>query len=236
MKVEQIEYFHGETVLEACVSYDVNKTEKRPGVFIFHAWNGRDDFVCEKAKMLAELGYVGLALDIYGKGVLGKNAKESAKLMEPFIADRNLLRARMHAGIEAMQDLPYVDHTRLGAIGFCFGGLCAIDLARSGADIKGIMSFHGLLHAPKDVKSKSIRAKVFVLHGHDDPMVPPEEVLAFAKEMTEAGVDWQIHTYGQTMHAFMNPSAKNPSDGKVYSPLAEKRSLQTMQNFFTEIF
>lgn len=236
MKTERIDYTHLETTLEAYVAYDEAKVGKRPAVLIFHAWRGKDDFVCQKAEQLAKLGYVGIALDIYGKGILGSGPEENAKLMEPFINDRGFLRDRMTAGMHVALGHPQVDSTALGAMGFCFGGLCALDLARSGVPLKGVVSFHGLLMAPEGLKNSSIQAKLLVLHGHDDPMVPPEQVLEFEKEMTEAGVDWQVHAYGKTMHAFTNPAANDPKMGTVYSEVAEKRSMQAMQNFFQEVF
>ena len=235
MKTELVEYSHEDATLEAFIAYDDANQEKRPGVLIFHAWRGRDDFVCDKAKWLAELGFVGCALDVYRKGVLASGPEVNAKLMEPFMTDRNFLRNRMQAGLQAVRNHPLVDTGRLGAIGFCFGGLCALDLARSGAPLKGVVSFHGLLMAPERMKNPPIKAKVLVLHGHDDPMVPPEQVLAFEKEMTEANVDWQVHVYGQTVHAFTNPVANDPKMGTVYSPVAEKRSMHAMYNFFKEV-
>ena len=235
MKTEQIEYSHGGTTLEAYVAYDETQKEKRPGILIFHAWRGRDEFVCKKAEVMAKLGYVGCALDVYGKGVLGGGPEENAKLMEPLISDRNFLRARMHAGLQVVQNHPMLDTNRLGSMGFCFGGLCALDLARSGAPLKGVISFHGLLFGAEGIKNAPIQAKILALQGHDDPMVPPEQVLDFEKEMTESGVDWQVHAYGQTVHAFTNPSANDPEMGTVYSPIAEKRSMQAMQSFFEEV-
>lgn len=235
MKKEWVEYSHGEAVLEAYVAYNESE-EKRPGVLIFHAWQGRDDFVCKKAEMLANFGYVGFALDLYGKGVLGGSVEENMELMNPFIADRQFLLERMGAGLGAVLKHPMVDKERLGAIGFCFGGLCALDLARSGAPLKGVVSFHGLLDPPEGVKRGAIDAKILVLHGHDDPMVVPEQVLAFEKEMVGFSVDWQVHVYGKTMHAFTNPVANDRNLGTVYSPIGEKRAFRAMQNFFCEIF
>ena len=234
MKTEKIEYSHGEVTLEGLVAYDENERETQPGIVIFHAWRGVDDFVYDKAQWLVELGYVGCVIDMYGKGVRGRTPEECAKLMEPFVEDRNFLRERAQVGLDVMQKLPMIDSKRLGAMGFCFGGLCALDLARSGAPLKGVVSFHGLLMGAKGIKNAPIQAKVLALHGHDDPMVPPEQVVGFQKEMTEAGVDWQVHVYGNTLHAFTNPTANNPEMGTVYSPVAERRSLHAMHNFFRE--
>jgi len=233
MKTETIDYSHEGKDLEAFIAFDETK-EKAPGILIFHAWKGRDDFVLEKAKWLSSLGYVGIALDIYGKGVLGSSPDENAKLMQPFMDDRKFLLSRMESGLKVSMNHPRVDKQKIGAVGFCFGGLCALDLARSGAPIQGAISLHGLL-TPPDYGTK-IAGKVLVLHGHDDPMVPPEQVLAFEDEMTKANVDWQVHVYGKTMHAFTNPIAKDPKAGTVYSEVAEKRALQSVENFFKEIY
>jgi len=235
MKIEKVEYTHEGTTLEAHVAYDESIKGKRPGILIFHAWRGRDAFVCEKAELMAQLGYVGFALDVYGKGVLGSGPEENAKLMEPLVSNRNFLRERMQVGIQAIQNHPVLDSNRIGAMGFCFGGLCALDLARAGVPLKGVVSFHGQLTGAEGIKNAPIQAKVLVLHGHDDPMVPPEQVLDFEKEMTEAEADWQVHAYGKTVHAFTNPEANDPERGTVYSPSAEKRSMQAMQNFFEEV-
>lgn len=234
MKCEPVEYEHTGSTLEAMVAYDESKG-KCPGVLIFHAWRGRDEFVVEKAKWLTQQGYVGCAVDMYGKGVLGSSVEENSKLMEPFMSDRKHLRDRMHVALKEMQSHPMVDESNMAAIGFCFGGLCVIDLARSGAPIKGAVSLHGLLNAPEDLKNAAIRSKILALHGHDDPMVPPEQVSAFEKEMTECKADWQIHVYGGTQHAFTNPAANDPNLGTIYSPTAEKRALQATINFLREV-
>ncbi|WP_020160696.1 MULTISPECIES: dienelactone hydrolase family protein [Methylobacter] len=231
-----IGYMDGDVQLEAFFAFDDALSGRRPAVLINHAWGGRDEFVAEKARKLAELGYVGFALDMYGKGVLGSGPEENARLMQPFMADRALLQKRIQAALYAVKQLPWVDDSKIAAIGFCFGGLCVLDLARTGADIKGVVSFHGLLGAPDNTRGTAIKAKVLALHGHDDPMVSPEQVLAFEQEMTEAGADWQVHAYGHTMHAFTNPVANDPAFGTVYQADADRRSWQAMQNFLAELF
>ncbi len=228
-------YLDGDVLLEAFFAFDDSLSGRRPAVLINHTWAGRDDFVAEKAKKLAALGYVGFAVDMYGKGILGSDAEENAKLMQPFMQDRQLIKKRMMAALYAVKLMPWVDDSRIAAIGFCFGGLCSLDLARSGADLKGVVSFHGLLGALDD-NSHPIKAKILALHGHDDPMVPVEQVIAFEKEMTKAGADWQLHTFGNTQHAFTNPLANNPGFGTVYQPEADKRSWILMENFLAEIF
>jgi dienelactone hydrolase len=156
--------------------------------------------------------------------------------MQPFMTDRAMLQQRITAAFNALKQLSWVDESKIAAMGFCFGGLCVLDLARTGIDIQGVVSFHGLLGAPGNTQGNKIRAKVLALHGYDDPMAPPEHMLAFQDEMTAAGADWQFVSYGNTMHAFTNPVANDPSVGTVYQPDADRRSWQAMQAFFTEIF
>lgn len=229
-------YQDGPASLEAYVSVPAGKEKKLPAVMICHAWSGRSPFECDKADQLASLGYIGIALDNYGKGVHGKNNDENNALMQPFLQDRNKLRERLTAGLNAVRNIDNVDHTRIAAIGFCFGGLCALDLARSGADIAGVVSFHGLFNAPAPSANAAIKSRILALHGQDDPMVPPAKVLELEHELTSAGADWQIHVYGKTMHAFTNPHANSPELGMLYNPVAANRAWTSMQNFLTEIF
>jgi dienelactone hydrolase len=183
------------------------------------------------------MGYVGFALDMYGKGVFGSDGDTelNTSLMNPLATNRSVLRERVRAALVAGRNVPQVDPTKVAAMGYCFGGMCVLELARSGADILGVISIHGILSA-SEVVNDGIKAKVLCLHGHDDPMVPPEQVLAFETEMTEAKADWQVHTYGNTTHAFTNPAANNPTFGTVYKESAEKRAYQALDNFLTEIF
>jgi len=232
-----VAYLDGDVLLEGFFAFDDALTGRRPTVLINHTWAGRDEFVAGKAKKLAELGYVGFAVDMYGKGVLGANPDENMKLMQPFMADRGMLQQRMKAALAAVKLMPWVDDSKIAAIGFCFGGLCSLDLARTGVDIKGVVSFHGLLVPPPgNALVNSIKAKILALHGHDDPLVPAEQMLAFEQEMTDAGADWQLHSYGNTMHGFTNPLANDPIFGALYQPDADRRSWIAMQNFLTEIF
>ena len=229
-------YYHGEQECHAYLAYDERIQAPRPAVLVAHDWSGRNQFACQKAEQLAKLGYVGFAIDLYGQGRTGQTTEEKMALMEPLISDRRLLRARILAAFEAVSELPEVDSQRLAAIGFCFGGLCVLDLARSGAQIKGVVSFHGLLHAPEDLHPHPMVSKVLVLHGYDDPMVTPPAVTAFATEMTNAGVDWQVHLYGHTQHAFTNPLAHDLAMGTIYNEQAERRSMQSMVCFLDELF
>lgn len=229
-------YMDGDVLLEAFFAFDDALIGRRPAVLINHTWVGRDEFVAEKAIKLAELGYVGFAVDMYGKGVLGASPEQNSALMQPFMDDRLLLQKRIQAALYAVKLLPWVDDHNVAAIGFCFGGLCVLDLARSGSDLKGVVSFHGLLGAPTHPVAKPIKAKVLALHGHDDPLATPDQVLAFEQEMTLAGVDWQLQCYGHTAHAFTNPLANDPDHGMVYRARADSRSWLAMKTFLAEIF
>lgn len=231
-----VNYLDGDVLLQGFFAVDEDITGQRPAVLISHAWGGRDEFVAGKAKKLAELGYVGFALDMYGNGIVGSSPEENSALMQPFMQDRAMLQKRINSALLALRLLPWVDQNRIAAMGFCFGGLCVLDLARSGADVKGVLSFHGLLQPPVAQSTAPIKAKVLALHGYDDPMVPVAMVQAFEEEMTAAGVDWQMQVYGNTMHAFTNPVANNPDFGTVYNATADQRSWIAMQNFFTELF
>ena len=237
MHTQTIDYRDNDAVvLQAYVAYEDSTKQKRPVVLIAHAWCGRDDFFSEKARHLAKLGYVGFAMDVYGKGVLGDGPETSRKLMQSLMEDRKTLLQRLTAGLETAKQVEVVDKAKIAAMGYCFGGLCVLDLARSGADLKGVVSFHGLLQASKEIPAKNIKAKVLALHGHDDPMVPTDRVLEFEKEMTDAKVDWQFHVFGGAMHAFTNPKANDFKIGTVYNPQAEKRSWLEAIQFFREIF
>ena len=235
MHEQYVEYSHAGTVLEGFLANPAQPGEKRPAVLVAHAWAGRDEFAIGRAKALAGLGYAGFALDNYGKGVLGANNDENSKLIGPFMADLALLRDRLLAGLATLRAQPGIDPDRIAIMGYCFGGLCALDLARSGADIRGAVSFHGLL-VPNGLAAQPVKAKVLALHGYADPMVPPEQVLAFGKEMTDAGADWQLHAYGGVLHAFTVPEANDPGFGTVYNAAAERRSWRALVDFLAEIF
>jgi dienelactone hydrolase len=235
MQNEYTEYQDGAVVCEGYAAWDDSTKAKRPGVLVSHAWGGQSDLERGKAAQLAALGYVGFALDLYGKGCRGGSMEENAKLMQPFIGDRAMLRRRLAASLDALRQHPLVDTTRLAAIGFCFGGLCVLDLARSVPDgLRGVVSFHGLLHPPRLGEQAPIDAKILILHGWDDPLATPEHVLAVGKELSAARADWQLHAYGGTMHAFTNPGANLPDKGLLYSAAADRRSWVAMEAFLRE--
>ncbi|WP_027949348.1 dienelactone hydrolase family protein [Haliea salexigens] len=230
-----IEYSHAGATYEGFLAWDDSATQPRPGVAVAHTWAGRGAFEQDKAVALAEAGYVGFALDMFGRGVYGEGTEECQALIAPLLADRALLQALVNKAVSVLGEQPEVDAKRLAAMGYCFGGLTVLDLARSGADVRGVVSFHGLFNAPETSTGASIRAKVLCLHGYDDPMVPPESVLALAAELTAAGADWQIHAYGNTLHAFTNPAANDPGFGAVYNADADRRSAQALNDFLAEV-
>jgi dienelactone hydrolase len=236
INTRKIEYRDGDTLLEGYMAWDESSSDKKPGVLVSHAWRGRSEFEENKAEQLAELGYVGFALDMYGQGVLGSSAEENAALMQPLLDDRALLQSRIGLSLEVLGKQKEVDQARIAAMGYCFGGLCVLDLARSAADLLGVASFHGLFNSPGNTSENKISAKVLAMHGWDDPMAKPDQVTALAEELTSMGADWQIHAYGNTLHAFTNPAANDVDSGTVYNPQADNRSWQSLQLFLAEIF
>ncbi|OGV49635.1 MAG: hypothetical protein A3F46_09890, partial [Legionellales bacterium RIFCSPHIGHO2_12_FULL_42_9] len=211
-------------------------TDHIPAVIVAHDWSGRNQFACEQAQLLAKMGYIGFALDMYGNGVIGANNAEKNNLMQPLLNNRSLLRTYIQAAFNAVASLSGVNRAKIAVIGYCFGGLCALDLARSGVDLLATVSFHGLLNRPLGLPETPILSKVLVLHGYDDPSVKPDAVHAFCQEMTRTQVDWQMHMYGHTKHAFTNPVACDHSLGLVYSPIAAKRAWKAMVSFLQESF
>jgi dienelactone hydrolase len=238
VKTEAVEYKHGDTVLEGYLAYDDAMEGKLPAVLVVHEWMGLGDHAKNSANKLAEMGYVAFAVDIYGKGVRAKDTKEAAELAGKYRGgDRSLLRGRINAALEWIRQHEKVDAQNVAAIGYCFGGTTVLELARSGADVKGVVSFHGGLGAVNAEDAKKIKCKVLVLHGADDPYVSAEEIAGFKKEMRDAGVDWQMIYYSGAVHSFTNPAAGNDnSKGAAYNEKADKRSWEAMRLFFFEIF
>jgi dienelactone hydrolase len=232
-----VEYKQGNTVLEGYLAYDSAGPARKPGVVIFHQWMGLTNHERTRAQRLAQLGYVAFAADIYGKGVHPANTTEAGAEAGKFRSDVPLLRARAQAALAALRQQPNVLQDKIASIGFCFGGGAALELARSGADVLGTVSFHGSLATPNPQDAKNIRGKVLVLHGADDPAVPRSAVLALEDEMKAAGVDWQVVLYSGTVHSFTQPEAGNdPSKGSAYNAESDRRSWQAMRDFFAEIF
>jgi dienelactone hydrolase len=236
IKTEVVEYADGDAALQGEMVYDNLLTPGTyPGIVIAHQWMGITDHERHVAQELAKSGYVAFIADIYGKGVHPTNMKEAGAQAGKFKGDRALLRRRINLALEQVKKNPFVDPARLGAIGFCFGGTAVLELARSGANVKAIVSFHGGLATPTPEDAKNIKAKVLVCHGAVDPNVKPEEVAGFVKEMEAAKVDYQLIEYSQAVHSFTQKEAGNdPSKGAAYNENAAKRSWQHMKLFFEE--
>jgi len=236
LRKEFVEYRDGQTVFEGYAAYDASIKTPRPCVLVGHDWSGQSDVTRGVAERLARLGYVGFALDAYGKGIRGSLAGDSSALMNPLMADRALLRSRLLAGFEAAKRHHAVLGTRIAAIGYCFGGLCALDLARAvPQNLTGVVSFHGNYKPPEIAKQLPILAKVLILHGWEDPINPPADVLAIAHELTDARADWQLHAYGRTQHSFTFVGANFPERGIVYNAAADRRSWASMRAFLEEV-
>jgi dienelactone hydrolase len=235
VRTEVVVYKDGDVTLEGYMAYDDMYQGKRPGVLVAHEWMGHNPYVRKRAEQLARLGYVAFALDMYGKGVLAKDAKEAAALAGRYKGDRKLMRTRAAAGLDVLRMHPMVDTARLAAIGYCFGGTVVLELARSGADLRSVVTFHGGLDTPTPEDARNIRGKVLALHGGDDPFVTPAQVAAFEEEMRKGGVDWQVFVYGGAVHSFTNPdSGSDNSKGVAYNERADRRSWQAMKAFFSE--
>ena len=237
IKLETVEYQDGDTVCEGAVAFDDASKTPRPGVLLVHDWMGAGDYAKGRAKQIAALGYVCFVADIYGKGVRPANAGEASAQAGKYKADRPLLRRRVNAALAELKKNPLVVKSKTCAMGYCFGGTTVLELARSGADVAGVVSFHGGLDSPTPADAKNIKGKVLVLHGADDPFVKPAEVAAFQEEMRGNKVDWQMVYYGDAVHSFTNPNAGNDkSKGAAYQEAADKRSWEAMKEFYAKEF
>ncbi|MCA9575203.1 MAG: dienelactone hydrolase family protein [Sandaracinaceae bacterium] len=207
--------------------------EPRPAVLICHMWGGREGFIEDKARALAKLGYVAAGIDLYGVGQRGTDVASSRALMTALVTQPAVLRSRLAKAHAVVRDAHGVDPERMGAIGYCFGGLCAILMARMGLPLRGVVSFHGLLKIGEPLDAE-VQAQIMVQHGQDDPMVPPSDVGTFAEEMKRINADWQLHSYPGVVHGFTNPKANDPAFGTVYDEDAARRSWIEMRRFFED--
>lgn len=224
------------------IAFTKHPNEKRPVVLVAHAYMGQDDFARDKAKMLAELGYVGVALDIYGNGIVAKDSDEAGRLMLPYFIDREELQYRMQAAYQSLKNLPFADTSKVGIIGFCFGGLASIELLRSGAALKGVCTFHSVVAdskfgvTAKRTSPKPMHGAFLLLHGSDDPLNTWQDLERLAKELSLANIDWEFDLYGNTVHAFTNPMAQDKNSGLYYDEKIAKRAFTKMELFFKEVF
>lgn len=230
--IENRDYRAGPLLCEAAVARPAGPGP-HPAVLIAPTIRGPSDQERAVAERLAGLGYMGVLIDVYGKGKRDMLAEDARAEMDALLADRALLRARLLAALAFTQGLDGVDPARIAVIGYCFGGLCALDVARTGTDaVKGVVSLHGVFSRPALGPQGPIRAKVLVLHGWDDPLATPDDVRALGDELSAAGADWQIHAYGGVGHSFTNPRAAAP--GMAFHPAADRRSFAALEYFLAE--
>lgn len=237
MKTQTIEYKDGDVTLRGYLAYDDKKSGKRPGVLVMPEAFGLGEHAKKRAERLAELGYVALAGDPYGNGIEVSTLPEAMKLATPLFTDPTALRNRGRAALDCLASMAQTDSSKLAAIGFCMGGTFSLELARDGAPLRGIVSFHGGLQTQRPAEAGKVKAKILVLTGADDTMIPAEQVNAFETEMKKAGADWQVFVYGGAKHSFTNPLSDSIGmPGIGYNKIVDQRSWKAMADFFEEIF
>lgn len=236
LHTETVAYRHGDAVLEGYLAYDSQLDHAVPGVLVVHEWKGLNEYAKRRTRELAELGYVAFAIDMYGQGIVAADHAEAGRLSGIYRSDRRLMRDRARAGLEVLTSQPLVDKAHVAAIGYCFGGTTVLELARDGANLVAVASFHGGLSTPHPEDAKQIKGKVLVLHGANDSFVA-DEVPAFKEEMERAGVGWQLISYEGAVHSFTVPEAGNdPSKGMAYNAEADRKSWTAMRALFEEAF
>jgi len=237
---EPVEYVAGDTTMKGYLAYDDSFSGKRPGILVVHEWWGHNEYARRRARMLAELGYVALAVDMYGEGKQAQHPDEAGKFSGEIRKNMPLGRERFLAARKVLEQNRFTDPGRIGAVGYCFGGSVVLQMARDGMDLAGVASFHGGLTTDSPAKPGSVKARVLVLTGAEDKFIPPEQVEAFKEEMKAAGADFRFHSYPGAAHSFTNPDADNYAK-KFNIPLgynadADRKSWAEMQTFFQDIF
>ena len=234
-----VEYADDDTKLRGYLALPAGAESGKsiPGILVVHAWTGEGPYEQRRARQLAELGYAAFAVDIYGEDIRPKPPTEAMQVAQSYYKDRALVRRRIQAGLVELLKAPGVDPGKIAAIGYCFGGMVVLEIARSGADVAGVVVFHGGLTSPTPDDAKQIKAKVLALQGGDDPHVPMSDTQAWIEEMQQGHVDWQLVLYGGAVHAYTHADAgSDPSQGAAYNEKADRRSWQAMRDFFDEIF
>lgn len=236
VKTQAVSYKDGDTELEGYLAYDPAAKGKRPAVIVVHEWTGINEYTRKRCEQLAAMGYIAFAADVYGKGIRPSAPQDAGRESAKYRNNRPLMRQRMKAALDWAKKQSNIDSSRIAAIGYCFGGTAVLELARSGATLAGVVSFHGGLSTPNPQDASNIRSKVLICHGAIDPFVPQEEVDAFMKAMNDAKVDYQFIAYSNAMHSFTNPEAMSFLKGVAYNEEADKRSWEAMKLFFSELF
>ena len=234
---EAVAYRHGSVILEGHLAYDDAVAGKRPGVLVVHEWWGLNDYARKRSEQLAALGYIAFALDMYGKGKATTHPKDAREWSTQVSGNVQHWRQRALAGLEVLRRHPRVDPGHIAAIGYCFGGSTVQQLAYSGADIRGVVSFHGSLLPFAPGEAQGVRAKILICHGAADPLVTQEAMNSYVAAMEASRLDWQMIVYGGAKHGFTNPDADKAGMAAVgYSKRADQRSWSHMQLFFREVF
>lgn len=237
---QTIEYADGQTTLEGFIARPgkMAKDAKAPAVLIVHQWTGVSDHEREVAKKLAGMGYIAMAVDVYGKGVRPAFGDAASREASKYKGDRALFRQRLLAAVETIRQQPGVDTGKVAAIGYCFGGAGVLELARTGIDVRGVVSFHGGIDAPTPANGARIKAKVLILHGASDPFVKAEDIAAVHKELTDAKVDWQMVSYGNQVHSFTDKGTEKYAmpDAVRYDAATSARAWEDMSDFLAEVF
>ncbi len=237
IKTRDVEYRQGDTVLQGFVAWDDAARGKRPGVLVVHEWWGMNQHARNQARRLAEAGYVGFALDMYGKGKVTTHPQDAQAFAGEVMKDPAVMAARFNAALEQLKHDPHVDSTRIAAIGYCFGGAVVLGMARSGADLAAVVTFHGALATQSPAQPGKVKARVLVLAGGADPFVPPEQVEAFKKEMQAAGARFDVVVYPGAKHGFTNPDAAQYGMKELaYDATADRESWAAMRKLFHEVF
>ena len=236
IKTRLIDYRDGDNVFEGMLAWNDSIGAPRPAVMVAHTIRGRSEFEESKAQRLAELGYVGFAIDVYGKDAIGSDIEICRDHMDTLRNERVVLQRRLLLALQTMREQAEVDASRVAAIGYCFGGLCVLDIARTGEPLAGVVSFHGLFDSPGNTSGNRIQARILALHGWDDPLATPDQAVALGEELSGMGADWQLHSYGRVRHAFTNPAADASTGVTVYNEAADRRSWAAAQYFLSELF
>ncbi len=237
VETRELTYQQGKTVLRGYVAWDANAQGKRPGVLVVHEWWGHNEHARNQAKRLAEAGYVGFALDMYGDGKVTTHPDSAKTFVAEAMKDPAVMQARFNAALEQLKQDPHVDATKIGAIGYCFGGAIVLSLARAGADLAAVGSFHGAIPPPAKVDSGTVKARVLIQTGGADPMVPATDVERYQNDLQTAGARVDVITYPNAKHSFTNPNAdKVGMPGLGYDPAADQQSWAALLKMLGEVF